>query len=149
MAVDTGNKTAAALKINPKPVTSFKANGSMTEKRRNREIKKRIVLKGTTHTLQASELVALLWALNEAISHPKVGFNHATTDVQGWLSSITPHGVSLDTAFLEDLLYSANMLTELNKYKHPLGKSFDETLRLVLKPGETFNKDINEICRKK
>ena len=121
----------------------------MTEKRLKREIKKRLVLKGTTHTVQAGELVALMWALNEAIHSPKIGFNHATTDVVGWLASLAPYGISLDTAFVEDMLYAANMLDELKKYKHPNGKSFDDTLRLVLAPGEAFDKDVNEICRKK
>lgn len=121
----------------------------MTEKRIRREIKKRLVLKGTTHSLQAGELVALIWSLNEAIHNNKVGFNHATTDVQGWLHSLAPHGISLDTAFVEDMLYAANMLDEMGKYKHPLDKSFDDTLRLVLAPGEIFDKDVNEIVRKK
>lgn len=103
------------------------------------------MLKGTTHNLQAAELVALIWSLNEAIHSPKIGFNHATTDVQGWLQSLAPHGISLDTAFVEDMLYASNMLDELGKFKHPLGKSFNDAVRLVLAPGETFDKDVNEI----
>lgn len=117
----------------------------MTEKRKAREIKRRVLLKGTLATIPAGELVALFWALNEAVHNPKVGFNHATTDITGWLSSIAPYGITVDTAFAEDLLYAANLLDELKKYKHPQGKTFDQTLKAVLRPGQTFDKMTNEI----
>lgn len=120
----------------------------MTVKRKNREIKKRVLLKGEVRNVPAGELAALLWGLVEAIHHPKIGFNHATTDVTGWLNSIAPYGLNLDSAFVEDLLYASNMLDELKKFKHPQGKSFNDSVKAVLKPGETFDKETNQIVRK-
>lgn len=99
-------------------------------------------------SVQASDLAALLGGLTQAVHEPKVGFNHATTDVEGWMKSLAPYGINLDSAFVEDMLYACNMLDELKKFKHPQGKTFDQMLRTLLSPVETFDKLTNEIKRK-
>jgi hypothetical protein len=121
----------------------------MTEKRIKREIKRRVLLKGELMSVQAADLAALLWGLNQAIHSPKIGFNHATTDVSGWMKSLAPYGVGLDSAFVEDMLYACNMLDELKQFKHPQGKTFDQMLKTLLSPVEIFDKETNSIVRKR
>jgi hypothetical protein len=121
----------------------------MTEKRKTKEIKKRILLRGRLRNISAGDAAALLTSLVAAIHEPRVGFNHATTDIAGWLGSIAPYGMTLDDAFIEDMLYACNLLNEIKKYKHPQGKTFEETLKTILKPGEAFDLETNEIKGRK
>lgn len=120
----------------------------MTEKRKAREIKKRMLLSHQKRNIAAGDFAALLAGLCIAIKHPKVGFNHATTDVAGWLSSIAPYGITINDAFVEDMLYACNMLDELGQYSHPQGKTFQETLSTILRRTEYFDKDTNSILQK-
>lgn len=117
----------------------------MTENRKAREIKKRVLLTSQKRNISAGDFAALLSGLCASIKHPKVGFNHATTDVAGWLASIAPYGITINDAFVEDMLYACNMLNELKLFSHPQGKTFEETLRTVLRPSETFDLEINSI----
>lgn len=117
----------------------------MTAKRQKREIKRRILLKGVSVNISAENLAALLTSLTLSTQDPKFGFNHVTTDAQGWFASFAPYGVDMDQAFIEDMLYAANMLDEAGKFKHPKGMGFDDMLKTVLKSSEYFDKDTNEI----
>jgi hypothetical protein len=121
----------------------------MTAKREAREIKKRILLKGRKRHIGAGDFAALLSGLQQAVLNPKVGFNHATTDLDGWLRSLAPAGISLDEAFIEDMLYACNMLHELGKFQHPLNKNFDEMLKSILGVTDSFDKDTNTIVSKR
>lgn len=113
--------------------------------RKNKEIKRRIMPKGRQVSISAVDLAALFHNLINAAQNPKVGFNHATTDLIGWFASLAPYGVQIDEAFLEDMLSSANMLDEIGKYHHPLDYPFDKLVHRVTKPGQKFDKDTNTI----
>lgn len=121
----------------------------MTERRINREIAKRILTKGKLQTVVMADFAALLSGLLQSIKDKDVGFNHATTDVDGWLNGLAPNGLTMDVAFIEDMLYACNMLDELDKFEHPQGKTFDGMLRTVLMPGQSFDKETNSIEDKK
>jgi hypothetical protein len=120
----------------------------MTIKRKQREINKQIILKGKIRQIGAADLFALIAAFTQAAQNPKIGFNHVSTDITGWLASFAPWGLVMDDAFLEDLLYGANMLDELGQFKHPLEKDFDGMLAGILRPGEVFDKVTNSIREK-
>lgn len=113
-----------------------------------REIKRRVLLKGKTRHISAGDFAALLNGLTAAVLNPKIGFNHATTDLDGWLRSLAPVGISLDEAFVEDMLYACNMLSEDNKFKHPQDKTFEQTLKSILGNVEIFDLDTNSIQAK-
>lgn len=145
---DMGSDKTLALTIESRPGRLCKANGSATENRKAREIKKRVLLTAEKRNISAGDFAALLSGLVAAIRHPKVGFNHATADVAGWLASIAPYGITLNDAFIEDMLYACNMLDELGEFSHPEGKTFTKTLATVLRRDERFDKEINSIVRK-
>jgi hypothetical protein len=136
------------LAINKTPGRFSTANGSMTVARKNREIKRRIMTKGKQVNISGLDLAALIHNMIEASLNPKVGFNHATTDIVGWFSSLAPYGVTIDEAFLEDMLSSSNMLDEIGKFKHPLNISFDKLVSRVTTPTQKFDKDTNTITGK-
>lgn len=117
----------------------------MTVSKVNRDIARRILLKNKIQRLRAADFAALISGLARSLTDKDVGFNHACTDVEGWFKSLAPYGLGLDAAFVEDMLYACNMLDEVGRFEHPLGKSFDDMLRTVLAPGQTFDKDTNEI----
>lgn len=95
--------------------------------------------------MSASDLATMLVSLLTTIHDNRFGFNHALTDVKGWFKSIAPFGIDLDEAFVEDMLYACNILNEADKFKHFEGHSFDTFLVSVLKKGQRFDKDTNEI----
>jgi hypothetical protein len=117
--------------------------------KRRKEIKKRIVLKSQRRNIGAADFAALLHCLCLAAKDEDIGFNHATTDLTGWFSSLAPYGVTINDAFVEDMLYAANLLNEQEKFVHPQGKSFDDFLKGLLKRGEVFDKDLNTIEQEK
>jgi hypothetical protein len=119
------------------------------ERKRQREIKWRIVLKDQRRNISAADFAALIHSLCLSHFDRDIGFNHATTDINGWLSSLAPYGVTINDAFVEDMLYAANMLQEQEKFQHPQGKTLDEVLNGMLKKTEYFDKDTNTIREKK
>lgn len=113
--------------------------------KRRREIKRRVVLKSQRRNVNAADFAVLLHSLCKACLDKDIGFNHATTDLTGWFNSLAPFGVTLNDAFIEDMLYAANLLQEQEKFQHPLGKSFDDLLKAILKRSEVFDRDTNTI----
>lgn len=117
----------------------------MAERKTAKEIKRRILLSPHKRNVSAGDFAAMLVGLCVSIKDSKVGFNHATTDVVGWFSSLAPYGITINDAFVEDMLYGCNMLDELGHFSHPLGKTFQQTLATVLRKDEVFDLDTNSI----
>lgn len=120
----------------------------MTANRIAREIKQRILLSGEVMNVPAGDFFALVYLLIQSTREPRVGFNHATTNLEGWMNSFAPYGLNMDKAFVEDLLYGANMLNEIKKFSHPQGKTFEQMLRTVLRPNQAFDSLTNSIQEK-
>lgn len=149
-----GDTEGLALQLRTKPARSSRARSSLLAMKRRKEIRRRIVLKSQRRTVSAADFATLIHSLCLAARDKDVGFNHATTDLEGWFKSLAPYGVTIDDAFVEDMLYAANLLNEVERFNHPQGKTFDELLSTVLKPKETFDREINTIqsenkCNKK
>lgn len=133
------------LEINKPREHSFRIRDSLKERRRAREIKKRIMLKGKKIALSAQDFCFLVGAMVAAINDKDVGLNHVSTDSLGWFNSLIPLGVSIDEAFVEDMLYAASMLDEGGSYKRLTGTTFEELLKRVVRGSKIFDRETHTI----
>lgn len=106
------------------------------------------MLSGELMNVPAGDFFALVHMLLQSAKDSKVGFNHVSTDLSGWMNSFAPYGLNMDKSFVEDMLYGANMLDEVGRFSHPQGKTFDQMLRTVLRPNQQFDKFTNSISEK-
>ena len=91
------------------------------------------------------DFYGLVSAALQSASDPRIGFEHVSKTQAEFFNSLQNGYITISYRELESLLYSANMLSEREAFIHPLGLSFEDTLRKVLFPKEKFNKDLNII----
>lgn len=105
-------------------------------------------MKQTAVRVSTLDLLVLLdHVLRGAALPDLIGWEDAENTLQDMVKLLN-RDVYLDRSVLESALWSANLMNEAGKYKHPMGMGFDEWLKQLLGPLK-FNKQLNTIGEKK
>lgn len=95
--------------------------------------------------IPAIDFYTLIHLVLVASKDPQIGWNHADSPLNNWLSVLRDEEVWINRSNLEDALYCANMLLEQDKYYHPYNINLITLLDRVLKKNEKFDLDLNRI----
>jgi hypothetical protein len=93
------------------------------------------------------DLTVLIYNVWRGAEDKRVGFEDARETVDSLVAKLSKETL-MDPSLLESGLWSCNLLAEQDQFWHPQGRSFDEFVRELLKPGEKFNRTYNVIERK-
>jgi hypothetical protein len=92
------------------------------------------------------DLAVLLYAVHQGASDDLVGFEDARETLESLTKRLSKR-VLVDPNLIESSLWSANLLDELGRFKHPNGLSFEEFAQRIVGRGK-FNRRYNVIERK-
>lgn len=89
------------------------------------------------------DLVVLLDNVFLGAQDTEVGFEDCKETLKSFTMRLN-EPIKIHTEDLETALWSANLLNEKKRFRHPQGISFDQFLTRVLR-GDSFNKEYNFI----
>jgi hypothetical protein len=101
---------------------------------------------GQWRAVRLLDLAVLLYAVHQASTDEQVGFEDARETIQT-LTRRLNKSVLIDPNHIESALWSANLLDEQAKFRHPTGMSFEEFAQRIVGK-DTFNRRYNVIERK-
>lgn len=97
-------------------------------------------------TVSVLDLVCLMGNLRRGAGADELGFEDAAQTLDQITAKLNMM-ISINIDDLQSALWSCNLLNERGKFWHPKDRTFDEFLKMILGPGEAFDKFYNLILR--
>lgn len=98
--------------------------------------------------ITALDLVVLLDHLSRGAFHPEVGYENSEVPYKKMVRNLAERTIRIRVSEVESALWSCNLMSEIGKFEHPDGLSFDNFVKKMLR-GKDYNYIYNFIEEKK